>query len=334
VAGQSPGVFALVAGLLRGVDGWQTAATVAAPSCCTPGRRPGAVRSTGSVSFPVRELGPEVANVRQRGYAVPDRLADMSEVSRRASGMANAAVGATVGSAVSALCVIAGTALGEPVAFGVASVPAGAAANWLSEDMAGYVASLYQQRRQRLHRFAGESESVSGTPLEDLLREARSDPRVLEMLARCVEAASRSLDDEKIDLLARIYVSGARDSARVDEAIILVEALRPLEAPHLRLLTVLAKPGPHLVPGRPTEERPRTPENMARVATWRVEDILRVDPGLSGVFDALVARLNSLGLVYDEGSGRLGYEPLWFLTQLGWTCVQYLGGRGSGPVGS
>ena len=141
--------------------------------------------------------------------------------------------------------------------------------------------------------------------MQELLEEAAADPWTLEMLARSVEAAARSLDDEKIDLLARIFVSGIRDSAKVDEAIILIEALRQVEAPHLRLLTVLAKPGPHFVPARPTEDRPRTPANMARIPAWRVEDIFAEDLGLRGAFDALVARLNSLGLVYDEGSGRL-----------------------------
>jgi hypothetical protein len=133
-----------------------------------------------------------------------------------------------------------------------------------------------------------------------------------------------------IDLLARIFVSGVRDSAKVDEAIILIEAIRQLEAPHLRLLAVLSKPGPHLVPGRATGDRPRTPENMARIPTWRVEDVLTEDPDLSGAFDALIARLSALGLVYDEGSGPLDYQPLWFLTSLGQACVQYLGERGSG----
>ena len=69
---------------------------------------------------------------------------------------------------------------------------------------------------------------------------------------------------------------------------------------------------------------------MARISAWRVEDIFTKDPGLRGAFDALVARLNALGLVYDEGSARLDYEPLWFLTQLGWECVQHLGERGCG----
>lgn len=68
---------------------------------------------------------------------------------------------------------------------------------------------------------------------------------------------------------------------------------------------------------------------MARIPTWRVEDILNEDAGLKGAFDALIARLYALGLVYDEGSGRLDFEPLWFLTALGRACVQYLGERGS-----
>ncbi len=133
---------------------------------------------------------------------------------------------------------------------------------------------LWQQRRDRIQRFADTAQTTTGTRMEVLLQEAAANPRSLEMLARSVEAAARCLDDEKIDLLARIFVSGMRDSAKVDEAIILMEALRQLEPPHLRLMTVLAKPGPQLVPGRATEDRSRTPENMARIPTWRVEDIL------------------------------------------------------------
>ena len=85
----------------------------------------------------------------------------MSEVSRRADGMASAAFGATVGSAVTALCAVASTAFGEP-GFAMAAVPVGAASGWLSQDMADVVASLYHQRRDRMQRFADEAESTSG----------------------------------------------------------------------------------------------------------------------------------------------------------------------------
>lgn len=252
---------------------------------------------------------------------------DMGKVTQRVPAVVSRASGNIVGPAVTALCTMAGVALGEP-ALTAAGVPVGAVAGSVTEETLSAVGSLLQQRRDRIQRFADEAEASSGAPMEQLLVEARADPRTLEMLARSVEAASHSLDDEKIDLLARIFVSAVRDHAKVDEAIILIEALRQLEAPHLRLLAVLSEPGPHLIPGRATGERPRTPENMARIPVWRVEDILTQDPGLMGTFDALVARLNALGLVYDEGSGRLDYEPLWFLTLLGRECVQYLGERG------
>lgn len=254
---------------------------------------------------------------------------DMGQVTRRVSAIASRASGNTVGPAVAALCSMAGAALGEP-ALTVAAVPVGAVAGSVTEEAVGAVSLLWQQRRDRIQRFADEAETSSGTRIDQLLAEATANPRTLEMLARSVEAAARSLDDEKIDLLARIFVSGVRDQAKVDEAIILIEALRQIEVSHLRLLTVLSKPGPHLVPGRATGERPRTPENMARIPVWRVEDILTEDPGLRGAFNALIARLSALGLVYDEGSGRLDYEPLWFLTSLGQECVQHLGERGSG----
>jgi hypothetical protein len=122
--------------------------------------------------------------------------------------------------------------------------------------MMDVVAALWRQRRDRMQRFADEAEASTCMRMEELLEEAAADPRTLEMLARSVEAAARPLDEQKTDLspLARSFVSGVRDSAKVDEAIILIEALRQLEMPHLRQLTVLAKPGPHLVPGRRPED--------------------------------------------------------------------------------
>jgi len=194
----------------------------------------------------------------------------------------------------------------------------------------GAVTLLWQQRRDRIQRFAGEAEMRIGTTMEDLLHEAATNPRTLEMLARSVEAAARSLDDHKIDLLARIFVSGVHDSAKVDEANILIEALRQIEAPHLRVLTVLAQPGPHLVPGRAIEGQPEVSENTPQIPTWRVEDIFAQDPGLRGAFDALIARLYALDFVYDEGNGRLDYKPLWSLTRFGRVCVQYFDKRGAG----
>ena len=266
------------------------------------------------------------------GRAQTSRLEDdggMSELSRRVSRVVSGASGNAVSSAVTALCSIAGVAFHDP-GLGLAAVPVGALAGSVTEEATDAIASLLQQRRERVQRFADEAETAAGTQMEELIQQAAADARTLEMLARSVEAASRSLDDQKIDLLARIFVNTVHDPAKVDEANILIEALRQIEAPHLRVLAVLAEPGPHLVPGRATEDRPRTPENMARIPAWRIEDILSADPGLSGAFDALIAKLNALGLVYDEGSGRLDYEPLWFLTPFGRACVRYLGERGSG----
>jgi len=253
----------------------------------------------------------------------------MNEMSQRATSVVSETSGSTVGSAVTALCSIAGVALHDP-GFGLAAVPGGTLAGSVAHEPMSVIAALLQQRRERVQRFANEAQAAADVQMEELLRQTATDARTLEMLARSVEAASRSLDDQKIDLLARLFVSAVRNPAKIDEVNILIEALRQIEASHLRVLAVLAETGPHLVPGRAADDQPRTPENMTQVATWRVEDILSADPGLRGAFDALIAKLNALGLVYDEGNGRLDYEPLWFLTPFGRACVTYLGDRGSG----
>jgi len=236
------------------------------------------------------------------------------------AGLVARTVGNSIGPGVTALCAIAG------IPFGAPGVVLGAAAGALAEEA---VSRLWANRRNGVERFAIEAEVNAEEPIESLIESAVNNPQLFEMLARAVDAAARSADRGKIDLLAGIFVRAVRDPEKVDAANILLDATTQLEPPHVRLLRILSRPGPHLVPGRPTGDGPRTPETMARIASWRVEDILAADDGLGGVFDALIGKLQTLGLVYDEGSGRLDYEPLWFLTKLGRSCAQFLSERGT-----
>jgi len=127
------------------------------------------------------------------------------------------------------------------------------------------------------------------------------------------------------------------DDAAVDQALLLVAALRELERPHLRLLHVLAEPGPIHIFGSDARPGPnpsvlkavRIAESCGLgVPVWPVEAILESDPGLAGGIEAVTSRLESLGLVRTVWDDRLA-RWCWAITELGEACVQHLVERGS-----
>lgn len=72
-------------------------------------------------------------------------------------------------------------------------------------------------------------------------------------------------------------------------------------------------------------------ENIAEELryAWTTEQISATDPGLSTVIDALIAKLHSLGVIRDDGQGRLNYQAYWCLTRFGHACHAALIERGT-----
>ncbi|MDQ4031280.1 MAG: hypothetical protein M3332_02995 [Actinomycetota bacterium] len=177
----------------------------------------------------------------------------------------------------------------------------------------------------RLLEGGAESQDVS---TDDLLEAAVSDPSKLELLGRAMDAAARATSMNVIDTLARAFATGvlAEDCAAVDETFLVIDALGQIDAPHLRLLAILSQNAPH------TDLREDIADEL-RYA-WTVEQILVTDPGLSTVVDALIAKLRSLGVIRDDGQGRLDYKPYWCLTGFGHACHAALIKRGARPSGA
>ncbi|MBM0240580.1 hypothetical protein JNW88_32240 [Micromonospora sp. ATA32] len=189
--------------------------------------------------------------------------------------------------------------------------------------MVDVASQAMRHRATRVERFAENVSEEAQSPLEELLIEAADDPAVLEVLARTVETASRSLDEWKIRLLARIFVSTTRDDAVIDSALILTDAVRQLEAPHVRLLALLAS-------RKPDHLRPigLTGEDSLELARWTDQQIWKADPGLVGVYEALIGRLTALGLIANStGPNAPNRIARWVLTELGRMCARHLSQR-------
>jgi len=250
----------------------------------------------------------------------------VDDLMKRAINVAGRASGNIVSPAVSALCTLAGVATGRPE-LATIGVPVGALAGALTEEAAGIVGQVWRDRQGRVEHLVGTAEEEAGQPIEELINAAMAEVRLRELLTRSVEAAARSLDDWKIDLLAATFVRGVQDDAIVDDALLLVEAIRQLENPHMRFLRVLAtvrqraiappEPGGLFKAGVPRPDR-------RPASQWLGEDILREDPGLELAFDSLSSKLQGLGLVSIEGNGRARYETYYELTRMGHGCTSYL----------
>jgi hypothetical protein len=152
-----------------------------------------------------------------------------------------------------------------------------------------------------------------------LLAATASSARQRELLAMAVESATRSLDDWKVDLLARIYATVTHED-RIDEAALLIDAVRDLEGPHLRLLKLM-KDGEH-----------------GSFSIFTSKQLVGRDPGLTTVIDALVSRLARAGFVTAVGVPRHSIDsmaavaafdiaPRWQLTPFGVQCADYLADR-------
>ncbi|WP_157744728.1 hypothetical protein [Micromonospora viridifaciens] len=241
----------------------------------------------------------------------------MSDIERRGWAVAGRAVANALGPGVAALCAVVGL---PPLG----ATALGALAGSLTEEGMAIVAQSRLDRVGRVQHFAEVAEEAAKSPIGGLLAEASQRPAKLELLVQAVEGATQSLGDWKIEMLARLFVAGMRDEAKVDEALVLVHAVRQLEVPHLRVLAVLSRQAPSHI-----GERSTGPWVIPERRVWLVGDIAAEDPGVEGAFDVLIARLQGLGLVSDERVGAVDFEPHWTLTAFGWQCVEYLTDRGS-----
>jgi hypothetical protein len=93
----------------------------------------------------------------------------------------------------------------------------------------------------------------------------------------------------------------------------LVDALRQLEGPHVRLLVILEEQAPQY----------QFPDGGARASVWAQGNILGRDPLLAPAISLLVAKLQAVGFIAPDAS-MIGDEPIWELTVAGRLAVRHL----------
>jgi hypothetical protein len=234
----------------------------------------------------------------------------VSELARSGKAVALEATGTFVGSVVSAV-------LERDLGPQLASA-AGDVAGAITKEASSFVGRLFADRRRRATSVVEQASEAAAQPnVDEFLTKLLGDEHHRELLYRSIQAAAQSTSEAKIRTLASALASGAmsEDPAVVDESLVVVDTLAQLEAPHIRLLELLT--------AEPAD--PATANYGFRPWPWRQHQITDADPGLSNAFDALLARLTSLGMVTAFKPGYIDYaDDRVHLTQFGRICMGYL----------
>jgi hypothetical protein len=146
------------------------------------------------------------------------------------------------------------------------------------------------------------------------------DTRNLTLAVQAVIRATAAFDQQKIAALGRAFRAGVTDSAKVDEALLVVLALGALERPHIDVLHVVAGEGPPFW----NEQHDRANEDDdAFLGAWSIAGLTKRLLHLQEVIPALELTLRTSGITRrTEGFGG-PFDDVQ-LTALGQLCVEYL----------
>lgn len=105
----------------------------------------------------------------------------------------------------------------------------------------GIMAALLKHSHEESLRTAGELVDRAADPsgLEHLLARVEGNEEVAAIFRTAVEAATRTGDKQKRQMLGALVSQAVLDDAKVDESTIFVSMLRNLEGPHLRALVAM-----------------------------------------------------------------------------------------------
>lgn len=149
----------------------------------------------------------------------------------------------------------------------------------------------FQRQQQKLGRTVEVGMDRSGLSTDEFLKTLTKDDLRLALLSEALSAASRTAVEDKIRAFGMALANGAltEDDARVDEERIWVQMLSEIEAPHLRVLSVLSA------------EKPVHESDF----TWMYDQMWRVGKSLGA--DSPVIRERLLNAMEGQGLIRRKY---------------------------
>lgn len=139
---------------------------------------------------------------------------------------------------LSALATGGGFLLGGPIGAGVGAATAQASASAVES-----LASKWRLKAEAdAARALGVAVDESGIPANDLSGVIGADADLMLLSITALQAASETALRSKVRLMGHVIANAATDRALIDESLLIARAVRFLEAPHIRVLALLADP--------------------------------------------------------------------------------------------
>jgi hypothetical protein len=132
----------------------------------------------------------------------------------------------------------------------------------IGDALAIVVQDAYARRRAVAERTALDIVEQVGS-VERLADRLAEDPQLEALFVEAVDAAARTGLRDKRRLLARVIGTAVLDDAKVEDGQLLVQALRELDAPHLRALEAIRRAYDGAGPVEPGDERGRAARDAA-----------------------------------------------------------------------
>lgn len=151
-----------------------------------------------------------------------------SKSERRKPSVFDAGISATASAAGTGLATVLAVS-GSPLAAAIAMAPAGIK---LAVEQTMYVVG--ERSKNRLISTAVDEGKTTIEGLAESIRDA--GPEALPLTLEVFESAARTLNDQKIDALARVWLHGLSEDADLAKDLMMVRCLAQLEAPHIQVL--------------------------------------------------------------------------------------------------
>jgi hypothetical protein len=174
-----------------------------------------------------------------------------------------------------------------------------------------------RRREQRLGRLIEDVAAQVGGP-DQLAAKVLDTDETAELTRRILEAAARTTLEDKLRALGRVLANALNGIDTIDDALILADALRDVEAPHIRALALIdnwGKPNP-----------PQTPPMQVTRSGMPIGQLRGQLRGKDGALEAVTATLERHGLIRDIAIGQgTGFGDVRYLvTQVGTSLLEQL----------
>ena len=168
----------------------------------------------------------------------------------------------------------------------------------------------------QFNAMADDTLATTGMSLEDFQAWAAQDDAHLTFIRDLVATALTTLDEQKVRALGRVLQANLHDEAKVDDSILVLRALRDLEAPHIRVVRSMMYTDLDGTPLKGTQ--------ILGLLRWTPEDIGNRHPqiGVLLIFN-VISTLERHGLITKVPSVSQtadSYVPTGFAM----TCLNYL----------